>query len=449
MTSHSRLSPSKRHRWGRCPGSIREEALLPESHQNKGSPAATDGTHSHTLLEYCVDNFLLDPLSTIGSTYTDHEGEFTVDLARAERVKVAIDYIRLRIDKVRKTYRDDSVKVLSEKRVDPKNLVGRDDLGGTVDIQIIGRDILEIVDYKDGMIPVSVKENLQLEQYAIGVLSEHGADANGGYPWKEVRLTIVQPKLSLRNMTPITTWTVVPEYLLSRAKVLSAEAAATDDPNAPLVPGEEQCKFCPMKSSCSALVGHVMNEIDVEFDESVGQALSATDQISNKDPSKMDDAQLSKVMQIAPLMRQMLEAVEKEAQRRLENGATINGLKLVNGRGTRAWAFSEEEMVEKLKKMGIPKSSMYVTKLVSPAQAEKLTWEKKDGTKMALSKVQLERLDKEYITHLGGKPTVALESDPRREISNKKVRQDVSGLFGPVDSSPSETLPSWLLTKPE
>ena len=46
MTTHSKLSPSARSRWGACPGSVREEAKYPK--QPSGA-AAIDGTHSHTL----------------------------------------------------------------------------------------------------------------------------------------------------------------------------------------------------------------------------------------------------------------------------------------------------------------------------------------------------------------------------------------------------------------
>jgi len=57
-TTHAKLSPSKRHRWGACPGSVREEAAYPE---DRSGPAAIDGTHSHTLLEHCVKADLGDP----------------------------------------------------------------------------------------------------------------------------------------------------------------------------------------------------------------------------------------------------------------------------------------------------------------------------------------------------------------------------------------------------
>ncbi len=168
--------------------------------------------------------------------------------------------------------------------------------------------------------------------------------------------------------------------------------------------------------------------------------LDVAQQSADKDPATMSDDQIRQIMEAAPLMRQLLEAVEKEAQRRLEAGTPIPGLKLVNGRGSRAWSLPEEEMAEKLVKMGIPKSSIYVTKLVSPAQAEKLVWEKRDGTKVQLTERQLKRMDQEYVVKLAGKLTVAPESDSRPAVIT-----NAAPMFSAIEAAPAaESLPSWL-----
>ena len=179
------------------------------------------------------------------------------------------------------------------------------------------------------------------------------------------------------------------------------------------------------------------------FQPVVTQTMDLAQQSADKDPTTMDDQQLRSIVEAAPLMRQLLEAAEKEAQRRLEAGATIPGLKLVHGRGSRAWALPEDQMAEKLIKMGIPKSAVYETKLVSPAKVEKLTWEAtKGGEKIRkqLSDRQLETLDSEYVSKLAGKLTVVPESDSR-----PAVNLNAAPLFSAVEASASETLPSWLL----
>ncbi len=432
MSTHAQLSPSKRSRWALCPGSIREEAKYPE--QESGE-AATDGTHSHTLLETCIKSGM-DAALYVGQSLFDHEGQFKVDADRAKRVQTALDYIAKRVKEEGTPFL--IPKVISETRVDPAHLLGRDDLSGTVDIQIHAYEILEMIDYKDGMGVVSAEGNLQLEQYAYGVLAGYKLPVNGNYPFKTVRMTIIQPKLALRGMNPITSHDVSVTSLLANMGTIITQAAATDKPDAPLVPGESQCKFCRAKGSCSALASNVMKEVGIMFQPVVTQTLDVAQQSADKDPSTMDDAQIRQIMEAAPLMRQLLEGVEKEALRRLEAGQTIAGLKLVNGRGSRAWALPEEEMAEKLVKMGIPKSAIYETKLVTPAKAEKLTWDKKDGSKVQLTDRQLTRMEQEYVVKMAGKLSVVPESDSRQAVV-----MNAAPLFSAVET-PAE-LPAWLL----
>ena len=431
MSDHAMLSPSKRSRWALCPGSIREEAKYPDT---GSGPAAADGTHSHTLLEYCIqNNRFIDPMTQIGAKFEDHEGDFVVHQDRAERVKIAVDYIR-------EVSIDGLCKVISEEKVDPEFLLGRKDLSGTVDCQIIGPDFLELIDYKDGMGVVTAEGNMQLEQYAYGVLAGFKLPVNGNYPFSRIIMTIIQPKLALKGMKPITSHEVSVRDLMANMGTIISQAAATDAPDAPLVPGESQCKFCRAKGSCSALANNVMKEVGIMFQPVVTQTLDVAQQSADKDPATMDDQQIRQIMEAAPLMRQLLEAVEKEAMRRMESGISIPGLKLVHGRGSRAWVLPEEEMAEKLVKMGIPKSAIYETKLVTPAKAEKLTWEKKDGTKVTLTERQLKRMDQEYVSKLAGKLTVVPESDGR-----PAVIMNAAPLFSAVEAAPAaESLPSWL-----
>lgn len=424
MSTHANLSPSKRHRWGLCPGSIREEAKYPD---DRSGPAAIDGTHSHTLLEFCLSEDV-EPETLVSATMQDDDGTFIVDIERAQRVKVATDYVKQR-------RAEQLSAVIAEHRVNPQRLIARDDMSGTVDIQIYGTDVLEIVDYKDGMGAVQAEGNAQLELYAVGAL----ADADEPYPWKRVRMTIIQPKMALRGLPAITSHEVDISEILAIVDRLVIEGAAVDAPDAPLVPGESQCKFCKAKGSCAALASNVMKEIGIMFQPVM--SLDVAQQSADKDPSTMDDGQILSIMEAAPLMRQLLEGVEKEALRRLQSGQAITGLKLVNGRGSRVWAFEDDEIAEKLVKMGIPKGSVYETKLVSPAKAEKLTWEKRDGTKVQLTERQLKRMEQEYVVKMAGKLAVATESDSR-----PAVVMNAAPLFSAVEAAPAaDTLPSWLL----
>jgi hypothetical protein len=412
-----------------CPGSIREESKYPET----TGPSAIDGTHTHTLLELCIKDDLADPMLRVGEKLTDHEGEFVVDAERARRVELAINYIRTRVKEYSGLF-----TVLAEQRVDPAHLVGRDDMSGTVDVQIFGGDTIELIDYKDGMGVVEVKDNPQLFQYALGVIAGMNLPVNGQYPYQWVRMTVIQPKLAMRNMEPITSHTLHISEVLGKLGDIIVAAKATDDENAPLVPGDSQCKYCRAKGSCSALASNVMKEVGVMFQPTV-QSFDIAQQAADKDPATMDDQQIRQIMEAAPLMRQLLDSVEEEALRRLKGGKSIPGLKVVNGRGSRVWSLPEDQIAEKLIGMGIPKSAVYETKLVTPAKAEKLTWTKRDGSMKQLSDRQLKTLEQEYIIKMAGKLTVAPESDSRQAVT-----LDAAPMFSAVEAPVVDALPAWL-----
>jgi len=221
-------------------------------------------------------------------------------------------------------------------------------------------------------------------------------------------------------------------------------AAATDAPDAPLVSGAH-CKYCKHKS-CATRAQDTMKEVGMMFPTvsetvTVNPVTELSQQAADLDTMSAD--KIAQIMLAAPLVRQMIEAVEEEALRRLKAGTKIPGLKVVNGRGSRSWALPEDEMATKLIGMGIPKGKVYETKLLSVAKVEKLKWEAtKGGEKVQrqLSDRQLKTLDTEYVSKVAGKLTVVPESDPRQAVV-----LDASPLFAAVPQAPvAEALPSWL-----
>lgn len=433
MSTHSTLSPSSAYRWMRCPGSVREQAKYPDP---PSGPGAVDGTHSHTLLEHCVKADLADPMAMVGVKMKDHEGEFVIDAERAKRVKVVIDYVKQKVEALSFMF-GEKATVMPERRVNPEHLLGRSDMAGTADITIRCGTFTEIIDLKDGMNAVEAKDNEQLELYGLGGLADYKLPINVEYPVKQVKLTIIQPKLAVKGLPVITSHDMATHEVLSLIPRYVNGAAATDRPDAPLVPGEKQCRYC-RASGCSARAAAGMAAAGVSFPVLTPVVVDASTQVAEQDAGSMTNERLVQIIEAAPLMRQMIENAEAEAQRRLEAGQSINGLKLVNGRGSQAWVLPEDQTAEKLKGMGIPKDAIWTTKLVSPAQAKKLTWTKRDGTQKQLTDRQLKTLETEYIAKMGGKLTVAPESDPR-----PAVVRDAAPLFSAVEAAP--TLPSWLM----
>jgi hypothetical protein len=247
-------------------------------------------------------------------------------------------------------------------------------------------------------------------------------------------MTIIQPKVMLRGMNPISSVEMPLEEFRLRNVEYATAAYAAKQPDAPLVPGETQCKYCRAKGSCSALANKVMEDIGVMFN-----SIEVAQQTASKDPNEMTDDQVREIIESIPLLRQLIASIEEEALTRMKSGKHINGLKMVRGRGSRGWSIDDEEVVDKLRKMGVPKASTTVVKTVSPAQAEKLTWAKRNGETKQLSKRQLKTLDTEYIKKSEGKLTVVSESDDRQSVVT-----DASPMFGEVNQQPVADVPAWL-----
>ena len=473
MSGHDKLSPSSRYRYKACPGSVNESKKYPEK---PSGPSAIDGTHTHTLLEHCVKSGLIQADTMVGQLMTDHEGSFHVEADRAERVQLVIDYVRSRMAQL-----GSDCQLWAERKVDPSHMVGRHDMKGTVDITLVSqaRRTIEIIDLKDGFDPVSADGNEQMEVYAVGVLSELKLPINAVYPYDIVTMTIIQPKLRIKHIEPISSSTVTVQHILGQVGQMALEAHLTEQSDAKLVPGEKQCKYCNAAGNCVAQVNQAMNGIGIMFQPvqqlEVPSFLSATPapempsflgspatvpavvqndsvltdishQAANKDPATMSNEQLAKVLEAAPLVRQMIKVAEEEAMTRMKKGITIPGFKAVNGNGSRHWAFPEDEMAAKLIAMGIPKSAVYKTELVSPAQCEKLTWEKTskgEVVKKSLSARQLKTLETEYISKVAGKLTIAPESDSRAAVT-----LNAAPLFAAIapqpEAEPVAELPDWM-----
>jgi len=409
MSDHKQLSPSKFDRVMLCPGSVREEAKYPDP---PSGPAAIDGTHSHTLLETCINDGLRDPEFYLGQTLKDHEGEFKVEKDRVARVHIAVEYIS------RRKMELGFAPVHAEMKLNSEWAFLRDDMGGTCDVHICGDGVLEVIDYKDGMGAVDLP-CVQLDLYTLMILGMYDLTK-----FHTVRQTIIQPKLEYRGEKGVV-WVERPvSELLALIPKYQSAAKASDKPDAPLAPGEKQCKYCKHKGACAALNGQMMAASGIVFQD-------VSQQAANKDVTTMTDQQLREMVESAPLMRQMLEAAEKEALRRLEAGQVIDGLKVVRGRGSRDWNCDEPKLLEVLKKAGVPLDACYEKKLLSPAKVEKLTWKKRDGSEHMLSDKHRVMLQSEYIKKFDGKLTVVPASDDR-----PAVILSAAPLFSAVDLIP-------------
>lgn len=407
MTTHARLSPSRAHRWSKCAASVNAEAR----YEDTSGEAAIDGTKTHALLEQCI---------TYGHKNADvFEGKricwnssgegFIVESGRVERVNIALNYIQ----QVKESH-NYMCMVISECKVSAEEYTGRTDMHGTADIIIVSKDSIEVIDYKDGFTEVK-PDCEQLRLYLLGALAKFKDRI-----FSKVTLTVIQPRSAVQALSQIRSVEVNSAGIAHDMVFFKEAAEATDREDAPFVAGEH-CKYCKHAGNCAELNNHGLQKLTTSIE-------SLDLELAQANPLELSDERLVEIIEAAPLIRVLLENSEKEAYRRMMEGRPITGLKLVKGKGSRKWNLTEEDLVPKLVKAGIPKKDLYLSNMVSPAQLEKLTWTNKKGESKRVTARQMELIEREYITTIEGKPKVALDSDSRQVIT-----ANASSLFSSIE----------------
>lgn len=345
---HAKLSPSASSRWMSCPGSIRLTANMP----NTSSPAAERGTMLHELAEEVLKNKDFELPSEL-----DEEGRSIID-----------DYVN---------YVLDVMTVTSELFVEGKLSISDYIPGGfgTVDAVVIDGSHCHVIDLKTGSgVQVDAEDNSQLMIYALGVYQEHDWMRD----FEQFTLHIVQPP---KHNYP--QWTISVEDLLKFGEVVKVAAALCLEPDAPFSPSEESCRWCLANATCQALAAHNLGVMQSSFDNI--EPIS-TDLINNE--------QLALLLSNVKLIKAWAESVESHALHTLSSGEQVPGFKVVQGRSIRKWRDQEAEN-HITQALG---GDAYISKLVSPAQAEKL-----------MPKTEVAKL----VVKTEGKPVIARSEDKR------------------------------------
>lgn len=295
--AHARLSASAAHRWMECPGSVRLSEGL-----NTASPEAAAGTFAHHIAAECIQSGG-DPSDWLGNR-TIVDG-FTVecDGEMVEAVRAYVEYAR-RFQGATSVELDVTAALQS---IDP-------DLGGTADLTNAEGAVLDIADFKFGAgVFVSAEDNRQLKLYALGVLLA----MNRGFD--TVRTTVVQPRID--GVEPIRTWEWPVGDIIDFAAEVADAAAATKKPDAPLVPGPKQCKFCPARATCPEL-------------EKQQHALTALD---FQNVQVYDPVSIGRMLDVLPMVKARIKALEQLGYTMAKQGTPPAGHKLVAKRAIRKW----------------------------------------------------------------------------------------------------------------
>ena len=307
--AHAKLSPSAAKRWMHCPGSVRLiEAIEVE---DKPSRYAAEGTVAHSICEQCLLHDK-DPKEFLGLKMEADGFEFTVNQNMVDACNVYVDYIREYIHDA-EIQADINIQCEVEVKCSLKHLKIKGLDGGTSDCVLINREHceLEVDDYKHGAgVAVEVENNPQAMQYGLGALRKLEEEGEDISDWK-VTLTIIQPR-AIHKDGPIRSWTVSAAALLTWQKEdLIPAAKATHKPDAPLVPSDDACRFCPV-SDCQARYQKVTEMAMLDFEDSKGIL---------PNPELMTVEQKLNVMDHIAMIRSFLVAVEKQVKFEVDSGS--------------------------------------------------------------------------------------------------------------------------------
>jgi hypothetical protein len=296
--------------------------------------------------------------------------------------KEMAEYAQQYIDDVSK-YKG-SGHMLVERRVDFGGSVVAEDCWGTSDVVVIKPDEYQVHDLKYGRgLKVEATDNEQLALYALGCLDEFGT-----LGIERVRMVIHQPRLN-----HVSEWVATVGELTQFAKKAKRVIEVAAQPDAPLVPGAKQCRFCKAASFCPALRDEVIAEFEVL-----------------PTPVSASNAELGRARDKVDLISAWCSAVTQETERRVLSGDHVPGYKAVlSRRGMRKWT-DTELATQILKAMRLRDTEIYDSTLISPATAEKLLKTQTIGPRQWNSLQPL-------IAQSEPKPIVVPIADERPELS--------------------------------
>ena len=371
---HSPLGPSASERWLNCPGSV----LLTKDMPDTSSEFAIEGTAAHLVSEWVRDENrpAKDYLGTEVPVHVEDGAvrHVVCDQEMVDGVQAFVDYVS--------QFDGES---FHELRVHYDAWVP--DGFGTADDIRIADGMCYLTDLKYGKgIQVYANRNPQLMMYALGVFQELGHL----YEIDCFQLNIFQPRLDHIDECTLS----CRDILLWAQQTVQPTAEIALKPDAPFKAGD-WCQFCAAKHVCRT-------RQKAMFELTVGEMSVLDDEPSPRDVMLMDNAELAEVLPYIDQIRKWCNDVEAQALSEIQKGHPVGDYKLVEGRSIRAWK-NDEEAEAAFRAGKVKVGDMFIKKLWSPAQAEKVL-----GKGHPLIEANVHKPP--------GKPKLAAGDDPRPEL---------------------------------
>lgn len=264
------------------------------------------------------------------------------------------------------------------------------------------------------MLPEVTRPNLQMACYALGALHEYGLLED----YTHVHMVIVQPFVN-----HISEYTCTIEELREVERFLSQKAEETRTKPV-FQPEFSNCHYCRAKENCTARDEFVL-----------AATLDGFDDIDTATPKKVAKADLGTAYALVPMILDWAKDKAARVYKALLEGEPVyrsDGLryKLVAGKKGDKEFIDPAEAEKVLKKMRLTDEQLYAPrKLKTPTQLLPLGKAPKVKKGEApippvLGPTQMNRL-MALIRQSEGKPTIALETDPKPELSTTDGFDDV------------------------
>ena len=396
---HAVLGASSAHRWLACTPSARLAERMEERFGKRETSYAREGTIAHALGElkirnavYRADKMTAKKLAELpGDERAQYIGinDFRYRALRGELGEIPTDvekatdsYCDVVMDKfLTARERDPGAILLLEQRLSYERWVPHG--FGTGDCLIISDNLLEVLDYKNGVgIPVSALGNPQIRLYGLGAYDTF----HMLYDFLSVRMTIVQPRLD--NLTEETL--TVDELLAWADTEVVEKAKLAWAGEGDFSPGDH-CRFCAAKAVCAARVSEALKMFRYGFEQ----------------PGLLDDEQIPGILATLDVAESWIKDFREYVEGQALRGQRFPGYKLVRGkRPNRQWK-NPEEVKAQLLRAGYAPSSFEEVSLKPPGAMEKL-----------LGKPGFRALLGELVSQGEGRLILVPESDKRVEYNS-------------------------------
>lgn len=376
MNAHAVLSASAAHRWLACPGSVRLTRDLPDT----ASVYAEEGTRAHELAALCLSRGW--DAQSLPAYAEQAEGEDWGLYPQEMRghVQAYLELVRA---------------IPGELHIETRVDFDRWAPGGfgTADALVVAERTAQVLDLKYGQgIRVEATANPQLMLYALGAYAEY----DWLYGIDRWELTIHQPRLD-----HVDTWVIDTPELLAWGESIRPVAQQALGADAPLVPGEKQCRFCAVNATCRARA---------EANQDVARAEFAT-------PCQTPDTlSLDEIGTLLPKLAELTRWAADVQQYALDQalaGHGVPGHKLVEGRSLRQWR-DPAAVAAALRRLKYREADYYTKVLIGIGAAEKLL----GGPKTAAPILD------PLTVKPPGKPALVPEADKRPALPTATARDD-------------------------